>query len=80
MIKSENGETKITGTIEEILADMVCIISTIYSQSVEMPEKEIFEIMKKAIKDGMILGKTIRDGGTEDDFHMKKMEDLYNDI
>ena len=80
MIKSEYGETKITGTIEEILADMICVISTIYSQSVEMPEKEIFEMMKTAIKDGIILGKIIRDGGSEDDFYKKKMEDLFNDI
>ena len=80
MIKSENGETKITGDIEKILAEMVCIIATIYSQSVEIPEKEVFKMMKIVVKDGIALGKTIRDGGSEDDFYKKKMEDLYNDI
>ena len=69
MIKGEYGETKITGTIEEILADMICVISTIYLQSVEIPEKEIFEMMKTAITNGITLGKTIRDGGTEEDFY-----------
>lgn len=74
MIKSKNGETIIYGDIPEMLSDVACIIGTLHLKT-DIPE----ELIKKAIDDGIRIGKIMKNGGNEEDFFNEKMEEIEDD-
>ena len=52
MIKSMFGETKAKGTSSELLADMCCVISTVYEEVLlpNMSEEEAKEVIYKNVE------------------------------
>ncbi len=54
MIKTEKGETTISGISAELLADVACVVSSVSEELMEsMSTEECFELMTTAISAGM---------------------------